>query len=86
MTEEKKYVKDPIPAKAILLGDAFDWACEEIYANPEILTTLGEFQEILKLNREREERWSRLSEQIFRVDKWGVCRVYAAMRRGSGVK
>ena len=20
-------------------------------------------------------RWSRLSEQIFRVDKWGVCRV-----------
>jgi hypothetical protein len=32
MTEEKKYVKDPIPAKAILLGDAFDWAFDEIYA------------------------------------------------------
>ena len=43
MTEEKKYVKDPIPAKAILLGDAFDWAFEEIHANPEILETLDEF-------------------------------------------
>jgi len=21
-----------------------------------------------------EERWSRLSEQIFRIDKWSVCR------------
>jgi hypothetical protein len=31
-------------------------------------------------------RWSRLSEQIFRVDKWSPCRSYAAMRMGSGVK
>ena len=30
--------------------------------------------------------WSRLSEQIFRVDKWSVCRGLAAMRMGSGVK
>jgi hypothetical protein len=33
-----------------------------------------------------ELRWSRLSEQIFRVDKWSLCQGYAAMRRGSGVK
>ena len=30
--------------------------------------------------------WSRLSEQIFRVDKWSVHRGYAAMRMGSGLK
>jgi hypothetical protein len=56
MTEEKKYVKDPIPAKAILLGDAFDWAFEEIHAKLEILETLDEFfQRTLKLNRELDE-------------------------------
>ena len=32
------------------------------------------------------KRWSRLSEQNFRIDKWSVCRGYAAKRRGSGVK
>ncbi len=31
-------------------------------------------------------RWSRLSEQIFRIDKWSRCRGWAAMRNGSGVK
>ena len=62
MTEEKKYAKDPIPAKAILLADAFDWAFEKIYASPEILTTLGEFQEILKLNRECEEGMGQYEE------------------------
>lgn len=62
VTEEKKYAKDPIPAKAILLADAFDWAFEKIYASPEILTTLGEFQEILKLNREREEGMGQYEE------------------------
>ena len=30
--------------------------------------------------------WSRLSEQLFRVDKWSVCRGPAAMRRGSGAE
>ena len=56
MTEEKKYVKDPIPAKAILLGDAFDWAFDEIYAKREILETLDEFfQRTLRLNRELDE-------------------------------
>ena len=30
--------------------------------------------------------WSRLCEQIFRVDKWSVHRGYAAMRLGSGLK
>jgi hypothetical protein len=30
--------------------------------------------------------WSRLSEQIFRVAKWNLCRDYAAKRSGSGVK
>jgi hypothetical protein len=34
----------------------------------------------------REERWSRLSEQIFRIDKWSLCRGQAAKRSGSGVK
>jgi hypothetical protein len=29
----------------------------------------------LKLVDDRLVRWSRLSEQIFRVDKWSVCRV-----------
>jgi hypothetical protein len=28
-----------------------------------------------KLDVLRIERWSRLSEQIFRVDKWSLCRV-----------
>src|ERR1700730_9539045 len=32
------------------------------------------------------ERWSRLSEQIFRIDKWSLCRGQAAKRSGSGVK
>jgi hypothetical protein len=31
-------------------------------------------------------RWSRLSEQIFRVAKWRLRRDYAAMRVGSEVK
>jgi hypothetical protein len=31
-------------------------------------------------------RRSRLSEQIFRVDRWSACRGWAAMRMGSGVK
>ena len=26
------------------------------------------------VKREAEERWPRLSEQIFRVDKWSLCR------------
>ena len=30
-------------------------------------------------------KWSRLSEQIFRVDKWSVCRGYAATRIGNNV-
>jgi putative ABC transport system substrate-binding protein len=30
--------------------------------------------------------WSRLSEQNLRIDKWSVCRGYAARRSGSGVK
>jgi hypothetical protein len=34
----------------------------------------------------RLERWSRLSEQIFRIDKWSLCRGQAAKRSGSGVK
>src|ERR1700732_3570476 len=33
-----------------------------------------------------ELRWPRLSEQLFRVDKWSVCRGWAAMRIGSGVE
>jgi hypothetical protein len=33
-----------------------------------------------------QKSWSRLSEQIFRVDKWSVHRGYAAMRIGSGLK
>jgi hypothetical protein len=36
-------------------------------------------------NREL-QRWSRLSEQIFRIDKWSLCRGQAAKRSGSGVK
>jgi hypothetical protein len=32
------------------------------------------------------QSWSRLSEQIFRVDKWSFHRGYAAMRIGSGLK
>jgi hypothetical protein len=32
------------------------------------------------------QRWSRLSEQIFRIDKWSLCRGQAAKRSGSGVK
>ena len=32
------------------------------------------------------ESWSRLSEQIFRVDKWSFHRGYAARRIGSGLK
>jgi hypothetical protein len=31
-------------------------------------------------------RWSRLSEQIFRFDKWSVRQGYAAKRSGSGGK
>jgi hypothetical protein len=31
-------------------------------------------------------RWPRLSEQIFRIDKWSVCRGQAAMRFGIGLK
>jgi hypothetical protein len=31
-------------------------------------------------------KWSRLSEQIFRIDKWSLCRGQAAKRSGSGVK
>jgi hypothetical protein len=34
----------------------------------------------------RTERWPRLSEQFFRIDKWSICRGQAAKRRGSGVK
>jgi hypothetical protein len=34
---------------------------------------------------QRWENWSRLSEQLF-LDKWSVCRGYAAVRRGSGMK
>jgi hypothetical protein len=34
----------------------------------------------------RGEKWSRLSEQIFRVAKWSLRRDYAAMRVGSEVK
>ena len=55
MTKEKKYADDPIPAKAILLDEAFDWAFEEIYACPDFLTQLGEFQKILERDRELEE-------------------------------
>jgi len=67
VTEEKKYVKDPIPAKAILLGDAFDWAYEEICANPRILETLDEyFQKTLKLNRELEET---VREDVYHHEK-----------------
>jgi hypothetical protein len=33
-----------------------------------------------------EQRWSRLSKQIFRVDKWSLCQGQAAKRSGSGVK
>src|ERR1700680_4741129 len=32
----------------------------------------------------RPERWSRLSEQIFRIDKWSLCRGQAPKRGGSG--
>ena len=31
-------------------------------------------------------RWSRLSQQVFRVDKWSLGRGWAAKRRGNGVK
>jgi hypothetical protein len=34
----------------------------------------------------KQESWSRLSEQIFRVDKWSVHRGYAAKRIGGGLK
>ena len=34
----------------------------------------------------KHQRWSRLSEQIFRIDKWSLCRGQAAKRSGSGVK
>jgi HD superfamily phosphohydrolase len=39
-----------------------------------------------KTTRGAEKSWSRLSEQLFRVDKWSVRRGYAAMRIGGGLK
>ena len=30
--------------------------------------------DVIKLHSPGRERWSRLSEQIFRVDKWNLCR------------
>ena len=49
------------------------------YIIPGDLTTLA-------LAGAREQSWSRLSEQIFRVDKWSFHQGYAARRIGSGLK
>jgi hypothetical protein len=56
----------------------------------EMMATLARAKAIHKQmiakTAELEQRWSRLSEQIFRIDKWSLCRGQAAKRSGSGVK
>jgi len=60
--------------------DALAWGSEE-----ERKQLLGDVP-TLKRKEWQGERWSRLSEQIFRIDKWSLCRGQAAKRSGSGVK
>jgi hypothetical protein len=83
-----KYAQDAIPIDAIPLSDVFNIVYCTVAAHPEILRqNLDQsWLDILEKNRERDrglhpellpsgdiERWSRLSEQNLRVDKWSVC-------------
>jgi hypothetical protein len=53
MVEQKKFANDPVPAKAIRLGEAYERVLEAIKDHPEVLNTLDEFiRETLSINRE----------------------------------